>query len=310
MLALLLASFFTLVELNCENLFDCQHDSLKQDGEFLPESPRHWSQSRYWRKLNNIGQTLVASSGNESLPDMIMLCEIENDSVMRDLSKRSLLRNAGYEYIMTRSADWRGIDVALMYSRFSFAPINTSVMRITPPRNDMRPTRDILYVSGRIISGDTLHVFAVHAPSRYEGERRSRPYRVSVANRINAAVDSIRRHSTSPMIIVAGDFNDYTGDSALVRLEQNHLFDISANAKGSNGAKGTYCYEGTWRSLDHIFVSNSLLSKTDSCYVFDAPFLLEDDKKYGGVKPFRTYNGYRYNGGVSDHLPLVARFRL
>ena len=33
MLTLLLTSWLTLVELNCENLFDCRHDSLKQDTE-------------------------------------------------------------------------------------------------------------------------------------------------------------------------------------------------------------------------------------------------------------------------------------
>ena len=37
----------TLVELNCENLFDCRDDSLKEDEEFLPDSPRHWTHSRY-----------------------------------------------------------------------------------------------------------------------------------------------------------------------------------------------------------------------------------------------------------------------
>jgi hypothetical protein len=36
---------------------------------------------------------------------------------------------------------------------------------------------------------------------------------------------------------------------------------------------------------------------------------LEEDKKYGGVKPLRTYNGYRYQRGFSDHLPLVVRLR-
>ena len=35
MLFLLLSSFLTLVELNCENLFDCRHDSLKNDLEFV-----------------------------------------------------------------------------------------------------------------------------------------------------------------------------------------------------------------------------------------------------------------------------------
>ena len=31
-LALLLSSLLTFVELNCENLFDTRHDSLKNDG--------------------------------------------------------------------------------------------------------------------------------------------------------------------------------------------------------------------------------------------------------------------------------------
>lgn len=53
---LLLVSLLTFVELNCENLFDCRHDSLRADTEFLPEAPRHWTASRYWRKLDNIGR--------------------------------------------------------------------------------------------------------------------------------------------------------------------------------------------------------------------------------------------------------------
>lgn len=35
---LILSSFLTFVELNCENLFDTRHDSLKNDYEFLPQS--------------------------------------------------------------------------------------------------------------------------------------------------------------------------------------------------------------------------------------------------------------------------------
>jgi hypothetical protein len=36
------------------------------------------------------------------------------------------------------------------------------------------------------------------------------------------------------------------------------------------------------------------------------PFLLEEDEKYGGDKPFRTYNGMEYLGGFSDHLPVCV----
>lgn len=46
------------------------------------------------------------------------------------------------------------------------------------------------------------------------------------------------------------------------------------------------------------------------CFVNDLPFLMESDEKFGGMKPFRTYNGYRYANEFSDHLPLVAQFEL
>ena len=133
-LALLLSSLLTFVELNCENLFDTRHDSLKNDMEFTPEGSYHWTRTRYWRKLNNLAKELVAlgEKGNKEweIPDLVALCEVENDTVMTDLTKRSLLRLAGYEYLMTSSPDERGIDVALMYLPSSFCPLRSYPIRI------------------------------------------------------------------------------------------------------------------------------------------------------------------------------------
>ena len=313
-LSLLLSSFLTFVELNCENLFNTSHDSLKNDVEFLPESNYHWTPVRYWRKLNHLSQTIVAlgyedysvkhisnngemathvansmtDSGKKwKLPDFVALCEVENDSVLFDLIKRSALRTAGYEYVMTNSPDERGIDVALMYQPFSFALIHSWSIRIKRLPNS-RPTRDILYASGRIMSDDTLHIFVVHAPSRRGGELESRPYRMQVANQLAAAVDSIYAINDSAKIIVAGDFNDYHDSPALRRLYQHHLINISSQAKGSNGAKATYRWHGEWRSLDQILLSESMMHQENVCRIGDLPFLLEDDEKYGGKKTYRT----------------------
>ncbi len=314
--------------------------------EFLPESGRHWTPWKYWRKVNNIAQAVVAcgqggadyekgsrdcagmtvghvddadaehgygavvgSSANYRMPDFVALCEVENDSVMRDLTKRSLLRTARYEYIMTDSPDGRGIDVALMYSPFAFAPIRHYPLRVEPVRG-MTPTRDILYVSGRTVTEDTLHIFVVHAPSRRNGERHSRKFREAVARRLCASVDSVMALMPDAKIIVAGDFNDYSGDPAISLYLSHGLADVSDCARGLYGrAKGTYRYNGRWGSLDHILMSSSLASRVQSAFVYDAPFLLEEDKKYGGLKPFRSYTGYRFSAyGTSDHLPLVVRF--
>ena len=40
--------------------------------------------------------------------------------------------------------------------------------------------------------------------------------------------------------------------------------------------------------------------------ILQHPFLLEEDEKYGGYKPSRTYNGMKYMGGYSDHLPIAV----
>lgn len=301
------AQTLTVVELNCENLFDCQHDSLKQDTEFLPEAMRHWTRKRYWKKLNNIAQELL-STCDDGIPDLIALCEVENDSVLHDLCRRSPLRNAGYEYVMTNSPDLRGIDVALLYSPVSFALIGSRSIRVMPVEG-MRPTRDILYVKGRILSGDTLHLFVVHAPSRYGGERYSRPFRQAVAERLCQSVDSIRAISPDASILVAGDFNDEADGPIVTYIGQHGLVNLTKDARGQNDVRGTYRYQGQWGSIDHIFGSPYIYNKVEKAYIHAPKFLLEEEKTYGGVRPRRTYNGMRYQRGYSDHLPLVLRLQ-
>lgn len=303
-LSLLLTGFLTLVELNCENMFDCQHDSLKDDTEWMPDGKRKWTPARYWRKLNHIGQEIL-SCQQERVPDLVALVEVENDSCLFDLTHRSLLRGAGYEYLITQSPDVRGIDVALLYQPMTFRPICYDFLDVKPLEG-MRPTRDILYVKGETLRGDTLHVFVVHAPSRFGGEKQSRPNRQLVADRL---IGVVRQLPADAKVIIAGDFNDGATDPALRFLEDNGLHNVTAKATGSHGAKATYRYQGVWQSIDHVFVSAVLLNSIEQSFINDAPFLLEEDKKYGGVKPLRTYNGYRYQRGFSDHLPLVVRFR-
>ena len=311
MLTLLLTTLFTFVELNCENLFDCSHDEGFNDYEYLPTSVRKWDKSRYWEKVGNVARALIACGGDGAewtLPDMLALTEVENDSVMVDLLHRSPLRSAGYEYVMTHSNDERGIDVALVWSPFSFRLLSHYPLHVEPEAGH-HATRDILYVSGLTAGADTLHVLVVHAPSRASGARATRDYRLRVAGRLCQAIDSIRSTGGSH-IVVAGDFNDYANDKALVILGQKGLTNVTQETRGSHGAGGTYKHQGRWRSLDHVLLSPPLADRVTQACVLDAPFLLEEDEKYGGVQPRRTFIGRRYHKGYSDHLPLVVRFEI
>ena len=78
---------------------------------------------------------------------------------------------------------------------------------------------------------------------------------------------------------------------------------------------GTYRYKGEWSIIDHLIVNGSLLQGEDNTVsipsdgvgILAFPFLLEDDEQYGGEKPFRTYHGMKYQGGFSDHLPVLLK---
>ena len=306
-----MAGSFRVMEYNVENLFDSDHDSLKMDTQFTPDGDYHWTYGRYWRKLNAISRSIVLASTDSltlRLPDIIGLCEVENDSVLMSLTRRSLLRGARYEYVMTASPDLRGIDVALLYQPMTFRCISHHPLRVDPLPS-MRPTRDILYVKGETLYGD-LHVYVVHAPSRSGGEKLTRPHRMAVMTRLLSSIDSLCCVEPSPRIIVMGDFNDYSAAKSLRRLSAAGLVEISAPGylTASPDVRGTYRYQGVWGSLDHIFISSSILPFFSRSRVSAPSELLEPDTRYGGMKPFRYMRGPIYNGGYSDHLPLVADF--
>ena len=163
---------FRVVSWNVENLFDIHHDSLKNDREFLPDALRHWNYTRYKKKLTDMARVITAV-GEWEPPALVGLCEVENDTVLRDLTRRSPLKELNYRYVMTDSPDLRGIDVALLYQRDLFKLLSFRSVSI-PPLKQFRPTRDLLHVSGLLLTGDTLDVFVCHLPSRSGGAKRIR----------------------------------------------------------------------------------------------------------------------------------------
>ena len=289
---------FRVLFWNSENLFDCKDDLKKNDNEFLPDATRYWTYFRYRDKVKNLAKGIIAS-GNEYVPDLVGLCEVENDSCLYDLTRRSPLKEAGYRYVMTDSPDQRGIDVALLYQRGSFKLIQHQSIRIPSKQLKKVPTRDILHVVGKVVSGDTLDVMVVHYPSRRGGKAKSEPYRLLVAEILKQTVDSVMQVRQNPNVVIMGDFNDGPSSAVMKKLcSDGRLVNLMQGKK-----EGTYRYRGKWEILDQFLVSRNVRAK--NVEILRHPFLLEEDEKYGGDKPFRTYNGMKYQGGFSDHLPII-----
>ncbi len=306
---------------NVENLFDTVDDPLTNDDDFTPGGFKRWTDKRYWTKLNNISKVIVAAD-QQNAPDFVGLAEVENDTVLYDLTRRALLKRVGYDYLITNSNDARGIDVALLYKKRSFRLVGQENLNVDLKPHSKGTTRQVLHAWGRVVSGDTLHLYVAHWPSRINGTKATEVLRMCAAKTIRESVDSVLTHCTKPYIIIMGDFNETPNDEATRRTLCAHALDSdkdyellsdSVLVSLMDHAAGSYCYQGKWEQLDQFVVTASFLNRTGvmelkDVQVMDAGFLLEENKVYGGKQPHRTYNGARYLNGFSDHLPIVLTF--
>ena len=308
----------TVMFCNAENLFDPEDDPLKDDDAYTPDGDYRWTRSRYWDKLDAISKVIVAAD-EEQAPALVGLSEVENETALTDLTARAALREVGYRFVMTDSPDRRGIDVALLYRRNYFKLIGQESLRVNLKPYGGSATRDILHVTGMLENLDTLDVYVCHWPSRYNGTEQTEPFRMCAARVVRASVDSIFKVRRKPYVIIMGDFNEGPDDPAVRDGLKTHSYASGRNLEDRELVTvmdpmddGSYKYQGIWDKYDQFIVSASLLNGLGCTEMTDAdilrlPFLLSDDDAYGGVKPFRTYNGRRYQGGYSDHLPVKIR---
>ncbi len=311
--------YFRLMFYNVENLFDTEDDSLTNDNEFLPDQGKYWNYHRYQEKLQHISTTIVALGG-WTPPDIIGLAEIENRKVLDDLCKKTGLANLNYSIIHKESHDSRGIDVALLYRRQTFKPISYQAIKVVFDFSPGSTTRDILYVYGVTNNEDTLHIFINHWPSRWGGQLDSERNRMEAARTLRYEVDSIFRENPRSKIVILGDLNDYPENRSLTdvlkanrtfeNIMNNELYNLSAFIAQTSDI-GSLKHEGVWGILDQIIVSGTLLNaknglstKKENAFIFNPDFLLIDDENFTGKTNFRTYSGYKYLGGYSDHLPV------
>ena len=112
-----------------------------------------------------------------------------------------------------------------------------------------------------------------------------------------------------------GDFNDTPQDRSISEIFAAQAFPENTQITDSTSCTyynlfasphitqfpGSHKYQGEWSQLDQIIVNRDLITQESS-------ILLTKDKTWRGVRPFRTYYGFKYEGGFSDHLPLTVDF--
>ncbi|HKK63872.1 MAG TPA: endonuclease/exonuclease/phosphatase family protein [Bacteroidales bacterium] len=296
----------TFMFYNVENLFYPQDDSTTDaDDDFTPAGIRKWTWNRYHNKTAQLCKIILGINGWEP-PDVICFCEIENRNVLTDIVNHQLLINYQYRVIHRESPDHRGMDVGMIYREDRIACTDSGWIKMHH-NGHLEHTREIMtaefmfHVSNK--EQDTLICFMNHWSSKYGGAIESQPKRMTQASMLIDSIDSIRATYPERTIIAGGDFNERTTEPACSRLSQKgSLREIVPSPE-----KGTYKYQGRWGRIDHVFMKDSCKKYDVSLTVWHHPFLLEADEKFTGDKPRRTYSGYAYNGGISDHLPLLLK---
>lgn len=312
----------------------------KQDNEFLPSASRHWTPRRYYQKIRNLTKVLLAVSQGQ-MPALLGLAEVENGDILKYWLNDTPLREYGYRYLITHSPDVRGINVALVYQPMDFRLLGSRSLRLPMPEGS-RPTRDILHAWGRLIGGDTLDVMVCHLPSRSGGVAATQESRTAAHRQLRSLIDSLLHCRQHPKIIVMGDMNDYPSTRSLIRnmrladpaeacfsspCQRDTLFGLMLplHRQLLRGTlpTGSHKYQGRWGFLDHFFVNGALLDtlsvgndrentrlSVTNVYPFALPFMLTDETTTLGQRPLRSYYGFKYEGGYSDHLPIVLDLRL
>jgi len=296
---------------NVENTFDTEDDPNTDDDDFLPGGVMRWTESRYWKKINDIYKTITAA-GEWTTPDIVAFCEIENRKVLEDLIHHTNLSRYEFGIIHEDSPDERGIDVCLIYRKDRLKVYGYKyLVPYGMNRNDLG-SRTVLY-TGLAYGNDTVHLFFNHWPSRKGGVLAGEQLRTNLESLISRKADSIlTSRKGRAKIIIAGDFNSTPDEIEILSSDSRYSF-INLTERFAKEGSGTYRYMGVWEVIDQVIVSDYFLSSPEGLYVdkksveiFSPFFLLTKESGYPGLTPFSMYRGRRYRGGVSDHLPVLV----
>lgn len=301
-------STFTAAWWNVENLFDTRDDPKTNDDEFTPTGDRHWTRRRFNDKLQGIYKTLVMMD----LPDVVGLGEVENSYVLRELCQGTPLAQIPYRYVHYDSPDRRGIDVALIYRTDRFTVTASRKVNVSDSAEGYF-TRDILIVEGVTSTGDSVCLFVNHWPSKRGGEEAD-VQRLRIADTLRRQMVELHRQHPAAAIIAMGDMNSTAAEAAIATG-----MGFGSDTVNPDGIRlltlrlpcdiGSHKYQGQWRYIDQMFLLADDPWEVKKLKLLRFDHLLTDDGNRPGQRPKRTYQGPRYEGGLSDHLPMLLRLQ-
>ena len=313
----------TIAFYNVENLFDTINDTQKFDEASPIMEMKFNREATYKKKVKNMARVIseIGADISKNSPAVIGIAEVENREVIEDLANDDALYNKDYGIVHFDSPDARGIDVALMYQKALFTPIDVSKHELKIYDDNTRKrvyTRDQLLVSGKL-EGELIHVIVSHWPSRSGGEARSRPKRIAAAKLNKRIIDSLQATDPYAKIFSMGDFNDDPTNSSLKDILKTEKNKEDVKLKGIYNPMegffrkglGSNAYRDAWSLFDQILITKPLLETDYSSFrfykagIFNKLYLTNKEGRYKGY-PLRSFADGGFTNGFSDHFPVYV----
>ena len=311
---------------NLENLFDVEQSSARPSwlASKLKKELEGWDEGALSRKVLQLS-TAIQAMNNGHGPDILGVCEVENQTVLERLvdSLRPLGRNYGIAH--EDSQDGRGIDVAFIFDQAMFEKreqFSHCILKRTA-------TRDLFQVTFRLPSDKELVVIGNHWPSRRGGQYDSEPYRILAGETLAYFHERIREiKGDNTPILVMGDFNDEPFDRSLVqyalstrqaqrvlRARSPRLLNLMWPLLGRQ--LGTFYFSNTPNVLDQFLVSNGLADPNAPITVVqESVNICTQHDESAAATTYRSPTAFgrpskRPQGinadGFSDHFPISLR---
>ncbi|MGH2566919.1 MAG: endonuclease/exonuclease/phosphatase family protein, partial [Bacteroidota bacterium] len=148
---------------NVENLFDVNRSPRRTEKleRVVGKELTGWTQSVLDKKIAQLA-SIIRQVNNGKGPDLLGVCEVENEHVLKLLAKALKPLGRTYEIVHADTNDERGIDVAFLYDGTLFKA-EKSFSHFIVKRT---ATRDIVQVNFRTAKGRLFVAVGNHWPAR------------------------------------------------------------------------------------------------------------------------------------------------
>ena len=316
---------------NVENLFDTIHDDGREDFTYLPLTEKNhpqvkafcssqsgfrrqeceetdWSEKILQQKFAAVAE-VIRSVENGKGPDVLLLAEVENERVLKQLVSLQL-KDLGYQtVVLLEGPDVRGIDPGFI----SKLPLSGKPKMHIIPYVEANPeklkwaqrSRGILEVSVVLPNKNPLTFLIGHFPSQANPvEWRMQ----AVAFAKNLMAEKMKQGSA---VVLGGDLNITTEENAQHGFFTKEFSEVGqvSHIVGCADCFGTYNYKGRWDFLDALIFSKNLnvVGAEVIADSFQTVRLPINMKKNGNPLKFDPTQKVP---GASDHFPLYSRIRL